>query len=99
MNPLLQQAEELLKLGQNTDKRGMYYLAGLRYAQVFTTLFNIGILKDSGTVPLSSSEEANLASLHERLALTKNGHQLSWKTKDTPDSAIETLLEEVMAGF
>lgn len=109
MNPLFEQAEEWLKAGQRADKLGMYYLAGIRYSQVWATLFNIITLRDSGSIAMDANDEAHLASLYQRLGMRlqilpgkmKNGQKpkLSGPSKDTPLSAVEVLLEEVMAGF
>lgn len=41
MNPLLDQAEEWIKTGQRSDRRGLYHLAQLRYTQAWTTLHRI----------------------------------------------------------
>jgi len=100
-------ATELLDAAQRSDKKGLYFYAGLKYAQVWTTLTNIIILRDAGTVPLTAQEEGRLAILYESLATRlqqlsakmRNGKQLSGRANDSPSEAIDALLEEVLRGF
>lgn len=107
MQPLLDVAADLLDAAQKSDKRGLYFYAGLKYAQAWATLANIIILRDAGTVPLTTKEEGRLATLYELLATRlqqlqakmRNGKQLSGKAVDSPAEAIAALLQEVLQGF
>jgi hypothetical protein len=104
MNPLLGQAEEFIGLGIKAEKRGLYTFAAIRYSQAWTTLVNLVTLRDSGTIPLSSSEEAKLAALYHILRMRlegvvkkmTNGHGLSGKaSNDSPREAFLVILEEM----
>jgi hypothetical protein len=107
MSPLLDQAEEFMKLALQSDKRGLYLLAHTRYVQVWTTLLNIIMLRDTGVVGLSVKEEARLSAVYQLLSVRMhqlvgkigNGRRLSGKIDDTPLMAVEIILEEVLAGF
>jgi hypothetical protein len=97
MQPLLDVAAELIEAAQKSDNKGLYFYAGMKYAQVWTTLTNIIILRDAGTVALTAQEERRLATMLP--AKVRNGKQLSGRTKDSPAEAIDALLEEVLRGF
>ncbi len=103
MQPLLDVAAQLLEAGQKSDKRGLYYYAGLKYAQSWATMINIIVLRDLEVVPLTQKEEGLLYQLATRLqqlqAKMKNGTRLSGKAMDSPVEAIRVLLEEVLRGF
>jgi hypothetical protein len=107
MQPLLDVAAELLDAAQKSDKKGLYFYAGLKYAQVWATLANVVILRDAGTVPLTPTEEGRLAMLYQLLATRlqqlqakmRNGKRLSGNSSDSPAEAIDALLEEVLQGF
>lgn len=105
MNPLLHQAEEWIKTGQRSDKRGLYHLAHLRYTQAWTTLLNIVTLRDAGMMKLSGEEERRMSMLYQVLSArlqslvtrTGNGHKMSGdrESKDTLSDTIRTLIGEV----
>lgn len=107
MQPLLDVAAEILEAARKSDKKGLYFYAGLKYAQAWATLANIVILRDAGTVPLTAQEEGRLATLYELLATRlqqlqakmRNGSRLSGKAADSPAEAIGALSEEVLQGF
>jgi len=105
MNPLLDQAEEWLRSGQRSDRRGLYHLAYGRYSMALATLINVVTLRDAGVFRLSSEEERRLAMLYQILSArfqslvtrTGNGHKMSGRQecKDTLGDAIRTLLHEM----
>lgn len=107
MNPLLDQAEEWIKVGQRSDRRGLYHLAHLRYTQAWTTLLNIVTLRDSGMLKLSGEEERRMsmryqvlsARLQSLVTRTGNGHKMAGahESKDTLSDVIHTLIEEMEA--
>ena len=108
MQPLLDVAADLLEAAKRSDKKGLYFYAGLKYGQAWATLANIVILRDAGTVPLTAQEEGRLTMLYELLATRlqqlqakmRNGKQLSGRAPaDSPAEAIGALLEEVLRGF
>jgi hypothetical protein len=104
-NPLLDQADELLKLAVNGEKRGLYILAVMRYSQVWTTLLNLISLREAGMIELLPRDEARLAAqlatrLQMVVAKMTNGTKLSGRDEaDSPDMAARTLLKEVLEGL
>lgn len=106
MNPLLDQAEDWLKVGQRSERQGLYHLAVMRYTQAWTMLTTVVLLRDSGAIPLEQGDENRLGILFRLLAVrlqslapkAGNGHKRmsgSESAKDTLADVIRTLLQEM----
>lgn len=106
-NPLLEQIDELFKVAIYNEKRGLYFLATMRYSQAWAMMFSLVTLRESGFIKLAPREEARLAAFSQLLATRlqmvvakmSNGHKLSGREEDSPVLAARTLLKEVLEGF
>lgn len=105
MNPLLDQAEDWLKVGQRSERQGLYNLATMRYTQAWTTLANLVVLRTANVISLAPEEESRLGILFRLLAVrlqnmaskAGNGHRKMSgpEAKDALSDVIRTLLEEM----
>lgn len=104
---LLDAIAGVIKEGQKSERKSLYYFAGLKYFQAKGMLDSVAMLQDGGSLKLSDDEEERLAILFGLIAVcleslqSKMGngkHHLSGAAKDSPKEAISAMIEEIR-GF
>lgn len=101
LNNLLDVIADVIKDGQQSEKKGLYYFAGLKYSQARGMLESIVLIHDSKAIRLSEKEEYRVSVLFGLLATcfqslqgkVGNGkHRMSGAAKDSLGEALGEFL-------
>lgn len=101
LNNLLDVIADVIKDGQQSEKKGLYYFAGLKYSQARGMLESIVLIHDSKAIRLTEKEEYRVSVLFGLLATcfqslqgkVGNGkHRMSGAASDSLREALNEFL-------